>query len=111
MLRALWFIPILPFGGFVLNGFLGARLGKKFVTLVGVGTVGIALLCSVAAVNDVAVNLKSYEGLESSGLKVDLAAGRADLTVWEGFPSGNNGGGGRWRWVRCLRRLDLLPAG
>src|SRR5437899_2438414 len=110
MLRALWFIPTLPLAGFVLNGLLGARLGKKFVTLVGVGTVGIALLCSVAAVNDVANNLKTYEGQESSGLRVSVEAGRADLTVWEWFPGGNEGGGARSLSVPWLLTLDHLSA-
>jgi NADH-quinone oxidoreductase subunit L len=38
MLDKLGLIPLLPFIGFVLNGVLGDRLGKKFVSVVGVGT-------------------------------------------------------------------------
>ncbi|MBI3450766.1 MAG: hypothetical protein HY049_17865, partial [Acidobacteria bacterium] len=72
MLRLLWLIPVLPFAGFVLNGLFGARLGKKFVSLVGVGTVAIAFLCSAAAVYELANGLPGYQGLESSGLRVNL---------------------------------------
>src|SRR5437667_4504185 len=42
MLNTLWLIPVLPFAGFLLNGLLGARLGKKLVT-------GGALLASAGA--------------------------------------------------------------
>jgi NADH-quinone oxidoreductase subunit L len=38
----LWLIPALPLAGFVLNGLLGKKLGKSFVSAVGVGSVGLA---------------------------------------------------------------------
>jgi len=40
----LWLIPALPLAGFVVNGLLGKRLGKSFVSAVGVGSVGLATL-------------------------------------------------------------------
>ncbi|HUP45137.1 MAG TPA: NADH-quinone oxidoreductase subunit L [Thermoanaerobaculia bacterium] len=42
MLNTLWLIPLLPFAGFLLNGFCGRRAGKGFVT-------AVALLASLAA--------------------------------------------------------------
>jgi NADH-quinone oxidoreductase subunit L len=110
MLRALWFIPFLPFAGFVLNGLFGARLGKKFVSIVGVGTVLLAFGISVVAVYELANGLASYQGMEASGLKVDVAAGRADLTVWEWFPGGSDGGGAKSLSVPWLLTLDHLSA-
>ena len=31
----LWLIPLLPFAGFLLNGILGSRMPKWFITTVG----------------------------------------------------------------------------
>ena len=45
----LWLIPALPLLGFLINGLLGKSLGKRFVTLVGPGTVGASLVLSVLA--------------------------------------------------------------
>ncbi|MCI0532147.1 MAG: NADH-quinone oxidoreductase subunit L, partial [candidate division Zixibacteria bacterium] len=36
-------IPLFPLMGFLLNGFLGKRLGKSFVSWVGPGSVGLSL--------------------------------------------------------------------
>src|SRR5882672_8755236 len=110
MLTLLWLIPVLPFAGFALNGLLGARLGKRFVTLVGCGTVLLALLCSMAAVHDIATNLRSYEGLEGSGLKVNEEARSAELTVGEWIPGGEDGGGARSLSVPWVLTLDPLSA-
>jgi NADH-quinone oxidoreductase subunit L len=38
----LWLIPALPLAGFLVNGLAGRRLGKSFVSAVGVGSVGLA---------------------------------------------------------------------
>jgi NADH-quinone oxidoreductase subunit L len=38
----LWMIPALPLAGFLLCGLLGPKLGKRFVTLVGIGSVAVA---------------------------------------------------------------------
>jgi NADH-quinone oxidoreductase subunit L len=40
----LWLIPALPLAGFLVNGLLGTKLGKRFVSIVGVGSVGLATL-------------------------------------------------------------------
>ncbi|MGH9366209.1 MAG: NADH-quinone oxidoreductase subunit L, partial [Thermoanaerobaculia bacterium] len=42
----LWLIPALPLAGFLVNGLAGSRLGKRFVTAVGVGSVGAATLAA-----------------------------------------------------------------
>src|SRR5882724_3481697 len=110
MLKLLWLIPVLPFAGFVLNGLLGGRLGKKFVSWVGVGTVAIAFVCSVAAVYELANGLAGYQGLEGSGLRVNVEAGRADLTVAEWFPGGDTGGGAKALSIPWLLTLDHLSA-
>src|SRR5215472_15514871 len=46
MTLPLWLIPALPLAGFVLCGLLGKKLGKSFVSAVGVGSV---LLATIAA--------------------------------------------------------------
>jgi len=43
---ALWVIPVIPLVGFALNGLLGTRLGKGFVSAVGVGSAGLATLAA-----------------------------------------------------------------
>ncbi len=42
MTLPLWLVPALPLVGFLLCLFLGRRLGKAFVSAVGVGSVGLA---------------------------------------------------------------------
>ena len=48
MTLPLWLIPVLPLAGFAVNGLLGTRLGKSFVTAVGVGAAGLATLAAYA---------------------------------------------------------------
>ncbi|MGE5277097.1 MAG: NADH-quinone oxidoreductase subunit L [Acidobacteriota bacterium] len=42
----LWLVPALPLAGFLVNGLLGTKLGKRFVSVVGVGSVGLATLAA-----------------------------------------------------------------
>jgi NADH-quinone oxidoreductase subunit L len=52
MRNALWLIPLTPFAGFLINGLLGARFGKKFVTFVALaGSLGAALLGTAAVLD------------------------------------------------------------
>jgi hypothetical protein len=37
MTLPLWVLPVIPLAGFAINGLLGTRLGKSFVTAVGCG--------------------------------------------------------------------------
>ncbi|NLC58945.1 MAG: NADH-quinone oxidoreductase subunit L [Armatimonadetes bacterium] len=48
MLEYAWLIPVFPLVGAILNGLLGKRLGKPFVSFVGVGTVAAAFAGAVA---------------------------------------------------------------
>jgi NADH-quinone oxidoreductase subunit L len=50
----LWLIPIWPLLGFLVNGFLGRRLGKSAVAKIGCGSVGLSLLASLKAVWELA---------------------------------------------------------
>jgi NADH-quinone oxidoreductase subunit L len=50
LLDYLWIIPVLPLLGVVLNLFLGYRLGRRFVNIVGPGVVGLAFVASLLAV-------------------------------------------------------------
>jgi NADH-quinone oxidoreductase subunit L len=43
---ALWVLPALPLLGFLVNGFLGKRLGKSFVSAVGVGSAGLTMVAA-----------------------------------------------------------------
>jgi NADH-quinone oxidoreductase subunit L len=110
MLRYLWLIPLLPFVGFAVNGLFGSRAGKRFVTVVGCGTVLVTFLLSCAAVYDLAANLSAYEGMEGAGLSVSAEARRADLMVWEWFPRAEEGGGAPALVVPWLLTLDPLSA-
>jgi NADH-quinone oxidoreductase subunit L len=44
----LWLIPALPLAGFAVNGLLGKKLGKSFVSAVGTGSVGLATAVAFA---------------------------------------------------------------
>ncbi len=44
----LWLVPGLPLAGFLVNGLAGKRLGKSFVSAVGVGSVGLATAAAFA---------------------------------------------------------------
>src|SRR6266496_3066928 len=46
MTVALWIVPALPLAGFLLCLLSGARLGKRFVSAVGVGSIGLATLAA-----------------------------------------------------------------
>jgi NADH-quinone oxidoreductase subunit L len=46
MTAPLWLIPVLPLAGFAINALLGTRLGKSFVSAVGVGSAGLATLAA-----------------------------------------------------------------
>ncbi|HEY0591541.1 MAG TPA: NADH-quinone oxidoreductase subunit L, partial [Thermoanaerobaculia bacterium] len=77
MLDNLVLIPLMPFIGFLLNGLLGERAGKGFVSVVGVSTSFLsAILTTLAAVQ--------YAGLDAhGGPHVDVA--------WSWFTSGGIG--------------------
>jgi NADH-quinone oxidoreductase subunit L len=42
----LWLVPALPLAGFLINGLAGKKLGKSFVSAVGVGSVGLATVAA-----------------------------------------------------------------
>ncbi len=48
MTLPLWLIPALPLAGFLVNGLAGKRMGKSFVSAVGVGSVGLATAAAYA---------------------------------------------------------------
>ena len=43
----LWLIPVLPLLGATLNGFLGKRLPRNAIAVIGTGTIGISFLIAV----------------------------------------------------------------
>ena len=46
LIRYAWLVPVFPLAGFILNGLLGWKLGKRFVSLVGCGVVFLSFLLS-----------------------------------------------------------------
>jgi NADH-quinone oxidoreductase subunit L len=44
----LWLIPAIPLAGFLVNGLLGTKLGKSFVSVVGCGAAGLATIVAYA---------------------------------------------------------------
>ena len=48
MVDYVWLIPCFPLVGFLINGFLGKRLPKKLVGLVGSAAIGLSFLLSVS---------------------------------------------------------------
>ena len=108
----LWLIPLLPLAGFVLNGLLGARLGKKFVTVVGCGVVLLAFLPSAVSVWELSdqESLATMAVEEGSGLRVSAEHRRVELMVWEWFPSVDDGGSKPSLRIPWLLTLDSLSA-
>ena len=53
MTVSLWLIPLIPLAGFAVNGLLGTRLGKSFVSAVGVGSVALTTARGVRAAHPV----------------------------------------------------------
>jgi len=47
MLDYVWLIPVFPAIGFILNGFLGRRWGKGFVSWVGPSAIGLSFLTAI----------------------------------------------------------------
>jgi NADH-quinone oxidoreductase subunit L len=47
MFDYVWLIPLFPAIGFVLNGFLGRRLGRRFVSWVGPSAIGLSFLTAI----------------------------------------------------------------
>ena len=47
MFDFVWLIPLFPAIGFLLNGFLGKRLGKGFVSWVGPSAIGLSFLTAI----------------------------------------------------------------
>jgi NADH-quinone oxidoreductase subunit L len=45
----IWLIPVLPLMGFIVNGLLGKQLGKRAVSVIGVGVVGLSLALAAVA--------------------------------------------------------------
>ncbi len=50
MPNSLWLIPVWPLLGFLINGFVGRRIGKGAVGAIACGSVGLSLLASMGAV-------------------------------------------------------------
>ena len=48
MLSLLWLIPALPFAGFVVLALSGPQLSRRTVALIGVGSVGLSALVTIA---------------------------------------------------------------
>jgi NADH-quinone oxidoreductase subunit L len=76
---ALWLIPILPLAGFAVNSLFGTRLGKRFVSVVGVGASGLAAIAAYSRLipyfgGDHGVIIETYASWIVAGdLSIDLA--------------------------------------
>jgi NADH-quinone oxidoreductase subunit L len=79
MSAPLWLIPVIPLAGFIVNALLGTRLGKRFVSVVGVGAAGLATIAAYTRVipflsGDGAPVLETYGSWISVGeLSLDLS--------------------------------------
>ncbi len=52
MLSLLWLVPILPFLGFVILAFIGPRLSRTVIAVIGVGSVGVAtVIAFIVSIN------------------------------------------------------------
>ncbi len=72
-------IPLLPLFGFLLNAFFGRKLKKEFVSLIGIGSVGLSLFFSLYLIiiyllnkYPEPLNFNYYSLLDFIGLKIDF---------------------------------------
>ena len=86
MIAHLWLIPVLPFLGFVLNGLLGRRLGKRFVTTVGVGSVFLALLVTLGAIWTLGMHYEDITATEKIHLLPEQRG--VEVTFFQWLPGG-----------------------
>ena len=47
MLELLWLIPVLPFAGFIVLTVIGARISRRGVAMIGVGTIGLSTAVAI----------------------------------------------------------------
>ena len=79
MSEYLWLIPGLPLLGFLLNGLLGRRLGKTFVSLAGPGLIGASFVISLLAFVEMldapgqALTQNLYTWIEAGSFSVPVA--------------------------------------
>lgn len=100
MLNNLWLIPITPFLGFLLNGLLGKRAGKRFVTAVAfLASFGAAMLATASVLDYLSVYQHgerhlnvAYQWFNSGGIGADIAFQLDPLSIvmlmvvtWIGF--------------------------
>ena len=89
MLNHLWLIPALPLAGFLLNGLLGNRLGKGFVSFVGPASSGLSAIVATIAVFQYHAAYPGgerhvdvlYNWISSGGVGADLAFQLDPLSV------------------------------
>jgi NADH-quinone oxidoreductase subunit L len=77
-------IPLLPLAGFLLCGLLGKKLGKGFVTAVGVGSTGLATAAAFARLVPYAARVFGGDAtavIERSGSWIRAGAFSADLSL------------------------------
>ena len=80
MLDYLWIIPAFPLLGVLLNTFLGYRLGRRFVAVVGPGVVGLAFVAAAIAVWQL-IGLPSDERTITQTLYSWIAVGNFQVNV------------------------------
>ena len=74
MLRLLFCIPLLPFAGFAVNGLLGKRLPRRFVTLLSCGLVAASFLLAAGCFFEL-LQMPAAERRFTQVLYVWIAAG------------------------------------
>jgi len=77
-LKLIWVIPLFPAAGAVVNGLLGKRLPKRVIDVLACGLVGLALIFSLGAVNQL-VHLPAHERHFEIDLFAWIPAGAGEL--------------------------------
>jgi NADH-quinone oxidoreductase subunit L len=95
MKEALWLVPLLPLVGTLLNGvILRNRISKRAVSIIGCGSVGLALLLGIVAIGSYlgSAEYAAHEGFEQvlyvwvpAGLQEVADGSLAELSVEMGF--------------------------
>ena len=78
-LKLIWIIPLFPAAGAVIIGLLGKKLPKRVIDIVACGLVGIALLFSIGAVNQL-LQLPAHERHFEVDVFTWIPAGMGELS-------------------------------
>ena len=90
MLHSIWLVIAAPLAGVLLNGLLGRHLGRAFVGLVGVGSVGVSFVVGALALIELgalpaaerSIGVGMWDWITIGSLQVGMTLRADALSLW-----------------------------